>query len=206
VARDTNFSRLILSRQGLTVSEYQVTRNDRFSLTKKDNPYYWRVRAVDGAENASEWTDAGSFYTEDSISPVTPVPLNPEHGSQQGREIMFDWTDVSDPSGLTYTLQVAQDSEFDYNVVYKEGIHKSEYQLTKMERLAPIKGDSPSPYYWRIKAVDGAGNESKWSNINAFYVSGFLKGWVLYVIIAIGGILLLATGVLIGMRMRPRNN
>ena len=202
VARDANFSQLSLYKQGLNVSEYQVTQSEKLGLTKKDNPYYWRVRAVDGADNDSQWTSAASFYTEDSTPPDTPVALNPENGSRQGSDVTFDWTDVSDPSGVTYTLQVAQDSSFNFIVVYKEGVKDPEYRLTEMERLSPTTGDPQSPYYWRVKAVDGADNESNWSIISTFYVGGFLQAWWIYLLI-IGGILLLLIGVFVGMRLRP---
>jgi hypothetical protein len=202
VARDANFSQLSLYKQGLNVSEYQVTQSEKLGLTKKDSPYYWRVRAVDGADNDSQWTSAASFYTEDSTPPDTPVALNPENGSRQGSDVTFDWTDVSDPSGVTYTLQVAQDSSFNFIVVYKEGVKDPEYRLTEMERLSPTTGDPQSPYYWRVKSVDGADNESNWSIISTFYVGGFLQAWWIYLLI-IGGILLLLIGVFVGMRLRP---
>jgi hypothetical protein len=204
VARDADFSRLLLYKQGLNVSEYQVTQSEKLSLTKKDFPYYWRISAVDGADNESKWTSAASFYTEDSTSPDNPVALNPENGSQQGRDVTFDWTDVSDPSGVTYTLQVAQDSGFNFIVVYKEGIQESEYRLTEMERLSPTTGDPENPYYWRVKALDGAENESKWSSISTFYVGGFLQAWWVFLLI-IGGILILLIGIFTGMRLRPRS-
>jgi hypothetical protein len=110
---------------------------------------------------------------------------------------------VPSPSEVSYTLQVAQDSDFNYLVVYKENIQMSEYQLTEMEKLRPMTEDPPSPHYWRVKAIDGAENKSKWSNINAFYVSGFLQGWTLYIIMTIGGILLVVIGIFVGMRLRP---
>jgi hypothetical protein len=202
VARDANFSQLLLYKQGLNVSEYQVTQSEKLGLTKKDNPYYWRVRAVDGADNESQWTSAASFYTEDSTPPDTPVALNPENGSRQGGDVTFEWTDVSDPSGVTYTLQVAQDSAFNFIVVYKEGIQEPEYRLAEAEKLSPTTGDPQSPYYWRVKAVDGAENESNWSGISAFYVGGFLQAWWIFLLV-IGGLLLLAIGVFVGMRLRP---
>lgn len=112
---------------------------------------------------------------------------------------------MSDPGGVTYTLQVAQDSGFNYIVVYKEGLVTSEYQLTEMEKLSPTTGNPPSPYYWRVRAEDDVQNQSDWSIINAFYVRGFLplQGWLLYTIIAIVGVLLVVIGVFIGMRIRP---
>jgi hypothetical protein len=205
VAWNANFSQLVLFKQGLTQTEYQVGQSEEFQLTKKTNPYYWRVRAVDGAGNASDWTSLSLFYTEDSTPPPAPVPLSPENGSRKSGEVLFNWTNVSDPGGVTYTLEVAQDSDFNHLVIYKEGLATPEYQLTKMEELSPTTDDPPSPYYWRVRAVDGAQNPSGWSIINTFYVRGLLQlsGWLLYTIMSIVGILLIVVGIFIGMRIRP---
>ena len=205
IARDVNFSNLVFFKQGLAQPSYQIGQSEKLELTKKANSYYWRVRAVDGASNASNWTSPDSFYTEDSTPPPVPTLLTPQNGSRKSGGVLFEWTDVSDPSGVTYTLQVAQDSGFNYIVVYKEGLNTSHYQLTDIEKLAPTTGNPPSPYYWRVRAIDGAENQSAWSNINAFYVGGFLQlqGWPLYIIMAIAGVLLVLIGVFVGMRIRP---
>ncbi len=206
VARGSNFSSLLLFKQGLTQTEYQVGQSEALQLTKKTNPYYWRVRAVDGAGNASDWTTPNLVYTDDSTPPPAPVSLRPENDSQKRGNVLFNWTAVSDPSGVTYTLEVAQDSDFNHIIIYKEGLDTSEYQLTKMEELSSTTGNPPNPYYWRVRAVDGAQNQSNWTTASAFYVGGFLHGWPLYIIMAIVGILLIAVGILIGMRIRPSSS
>jgi hypothetical protein len=205
VARDSSFTQLVLSKQGLTQPQYQVSPAEQLQLTKRTAPYFWRIQAIDGAANAADWTATGLFYTEDSTPPPAPSPLSPENGSRTRPAVSFDWTDVPDPSGVTYNLEVAQDSEFAHLVVFKEGLETSEYKLTSMEELMPTTGTPASPYYWRVRASDGAQNASPWSNINAFYVSGFqLRGWLLLAVIIIGGALLLAGGIFIGMKMHPK--
>jgi hypothetical protein len=204
VALDTAFSRLVLFKQGLTQPGYQVTQAEGLQLTKRSAPYYWRVQAVDGTNNASDWTVVASFYTQDSTPPPAPAPLSPADGSRTGATVSFDWTDVSDPSGVTYTLEAAQDSGFTHLVVYKQGLAASAYKLNSLEQLAASTGKPPAPYYWRVSAMDGAQNMSDWSVIDTFYVSGFqLRGWLLAVTLVIGGALLLAVGVFIGMKLRP---
>jgi hypothetical protein len=205
VAQDVNFSRLVLSKQGLTQTEYQVGASEELQLTKKTSPYYWRVRAMDEAGNPSDWTSPSLFYTEDSNPPAAPAALSPENGSKKRANILFNWASVSDPGGVTYTLEVAQDSDFNHLIIYKEGLSTTEYQLTKTEELSPSTGDPATPYYWRVRAVDGAQNPGNWSIINTFDVGGLqLSGWVLYTIIAIAGVLLLVVGIFIGTRIRPK--
>jgi hypothetical protein len=204
VALDAAFSRLVIFKQGLTQPEYQVTQAESLQLTKKTAPYYWRVQAVDGAGNAGNWTAAGSFYTQDSTPPPVPAPLSPANGSQTSAAVSFDWTDVSDPSGVTYTIEVAQDSGFVHLVVDREGLDKSSYTLLTTEELAASTGKPPSAYYWRVRATDGTQNVSDWSVTDTFYVRGFqLRGWLLAAVLVIGGVLVLAAGIFIGMKIGP---
>ena len=52
----------MLNKEGLTTSEYTLTEAEKLESTKKEAPYYWRLRAVDAASNASDWIGAGTFY------------------------------------------------------------------------------------------------------------------------------------------------
>jgi hypothetical protein len=205
VALNAAFSNTLLSKPGLTTPEYTVIPAEAFGLAKKTSPYYWKVKAIDGAGNESDWSATGTFYTQDSTPPPLPLLLSPPNDSQANVRPALDWSDVSDPSGVTYSLQVAQDSAFSRLVVVKEGLQTSEYKLSKTEKLSSATGNTPDTYYWRVKASDGAGNESSWSNSNEFRVRNFLQsGWPVYTAIAIGGLLLLALGVFIGMRLKTK--
>ena len=52
----------MLKKEGLTTSAYTLTDAEKLKSTKKEAPYYWRLRAVDAASNASGWTTPGTFY------------------------------------------------------------------------------------------------------------------------------------------------
>ena len=111
---------------------------------------------------------------------------------------------MSDPSGVTYHLEVALDSGFSLLLVDKEGLEASEYKLTVPEELAASTGKPPGAYYWRVSAVDGSKNVSGWSGVDSFSVSTFrLQGWLLIVVVVIGEVLVLGAGIFIGMKIRP---
>lgn len=203
VARDSGFSGLVLSKPELPQTSYQLSQTEKLELTKIASPYYWRIRAVDGAGNASDWASPYSLYTEDSTPPQVPVLRNPADGSQKSGGVSFDWADVPDPQGVSYALQVAQDAAFSRIVVSKEGLSESGYRLTSAEKLSPSTGDPSSPYYWRVRATDGAGNQSDWSDANAFSVGESLQGAALYAVAAIAGVMLVLIGIFAGMRIRP---
>jgi len=118
----------------------------------------------------------------ESEAPPTPELLLPKEASRAEVETHFDWEDVTDPGGVTYTLQVATDEDFTPGsiVLKKEGLTDSEYTLTEEEKLEPTKEEAP--YYWRIKAIDGASNGSAWSAPASFYIGGGFAwpGWIIH--------------------------
>jgi hypothetical protein len=202
VAKDIGFTLLAIFKQGLKTPNYETAAAEQLELTKKISPYYWRVKAIDGAGNESAWTSPTTFYTQDSTPPAAPVTLKPEQGSNQGNQPSFSWTPSDDPSGVTYTLQISQDSAFSQIVAVKDGLQSSVYKLVKQEKLDSSSGSTPGVYYWRVMATDGAGNQSNWSGTNEFRVKNLLQsGWPVYIAIGVGGLLLLGVGIFIGMRL-----
>ena len=123
----------------------------------------------------------------ESTPPPTPNPVSPEAGSEFSSigktAITFDWTDVEDPSGVYYIIEISPNSNFAGTVIRKEGLTASEYILTEDEALA--KGN----YYWRVKAVDEAENQSDWTTGQLFKVGGL--NWWLVLIIAVAAIVVI---------------
>ena len=70
IASDANFASIVLEKPGLTTSVYTLTVPERELMkpSTEEAPYYWRVRAIDAASNASDWTGAGSFYVGSTFS------------------------------------------------------------------------------------------------------------------------------------------
>jgi hypothetical protein len=132
------------------------------------------------------------FVMENTPPPKTQIIL-PEPGTKAKAEAFFDWDDVTDPSGVTYTLQIAVDPSFsESNLIYEqEKIDISEYTIPAQNKLNAVTPEAP--YYWRVRAVDRAFNEGQWSETGTFHV-GFgmkLPQSVIYIII-VGAALLLA--------------
>jgi hypothetical protein len=79
-------------------------------------------------------------------------------------------------------------------VLEREGLQHSEYTVAKGEEL---ESTGKKAYYWRVKAVDGASNESEWAPPGLFYV-GFsptsMPGWVWYIFYGLGVLLLVIVG------------
>ncbi len=131
-------------------------------------------------------TSLQTTFIMESTPPPTPAILQPQTGSGQGAQPTLVWTPVADPSGVAYTLQIATDSGFDSVIRQKEGLKASQYRLPSTEKLRSASKESP--YYWRVKAIDLAQNESDWSNGGSFYVS-FLAGWAKWILIGLGSLI-----------------
>jgi hypothetical protein len=116
----------------------------------------------------------------ESTPPPVPRLISPEAGAEFNSigktTVAFDWSDVEDPSGVYYVLEISPSADFAGTVIRKEGLTASEYRLTDSEALA--KGN----YYWRVKAEDGAENQSEWTNGQLFKVGG-LDWWLLALIV-----------------------
>lgn len=148
---------------------------------------------VADALNSKQFT-----FTMDSTPPPTPAPLLPLDGEKVEEEVYFDWESVTDPSSVTYTLQIASKEEFDGTSIVLEtkNLTDSEYTVVNEEIQEMLKESSKdAPYYWRVKAIDGASNESGWTGAGAFYI-GFsfnLPQWLIYLLF---GVLAVVVGIL----------
>jgi len=145
-----------------------------------------------------------TFYMESTPPPV-PEPILPETDVKTASPVHFDWESVTDDSlPVTYTLQVATGDDFTVASIVRErkGLTDSEYTLTEEEKLEP-KGKE-TPYYWRVKAIDGASNESAWSTPKSFYTGGgfgfALPSWKIHLFWGIGVAVAIAFGYWLGRR------
>ena len=186
IASDRNFSTAVLHKTGLTKSQYTLTANETLAADFKNAPYFWRVKAVDGAGNVSEWSDPWVFYIS---VPSVPALLLPTSDSPVELPIRFSWQAVSSLSPpVTYHLQIAKDLDFTSPLLDKTGLDNSELLVSKDDNLKFKKGVT---YYWRVQAVDAARNTSGWSTAGSFVfapVSAF-PSWATYTLISIGAVI-----------------
>jgi hypothetical protein len=162
---------------GAIVATTTADANGAFSITfaAPKSKHGHHAVLVSDAVNAIETT-----FTMESQAPPVPELISPENGIRQGSRPSFEWGAVDDPSGVTYSLQIATDTSFTTLVLNKEGLTQPQYTLAQEEGLPST--DSQAPYYWRVRAVDGASNASDWSSPRSFFVR-FLPQWAIYVLI-----------------------
>jgi hypothetical protein len=175
-----------------------------FSATFKVPSSKYGERSV----TISDGTTAKQFtFTMESEAPPIPQPLLPEMGVKAKQPVQFDWEDVTDDSlPVTYSLQIASRNDFAANsiVLEKTGLTESEYTLTEAEQLEPVSKEEP--YYWIIKAVDGASNESQWTGAGEFYAGaagigfGGMPTWIIYLLLGVGAVVIGIIGFWLGRR------
>jgi hypothetical protein len=129
--------------------------------------------------------NATAIFTMESVPPPVPELKSPADGSRVGFigkvRPTFNWSAVSDESGVYYSLQIAASAnvtatgEFVSPLGSVLGIVGTNYTLNATEAL-------PSgTYYWIVRAVDRAGNAGNWTAAYSFHAGG-LPLWALIVI------------------------
>ncbi|MDD5312430.1 MAG: hypothetical protein PHO26_05280 [Dehalococcoidia bacterium] len=126
---------------------------------------------------------ASTMFTVESVAPGIPQPIAPEPGTKldflDSKPIEFKWSVIEDPSSVVYALELSQKADFSGSVVRKENLTTPSYSMSGTEK--PGIGE----YYWRVKAIDGAGNSSEWSQSQLMSISGFEFWWIGLVVIGI---------------------
>ncbi len=184
-----------ISIDGKEVKTGVVGSDSNFSIQ-------FSVPAIKSGQHTVTVTDGTTTLPLDlfmeGTPPATPALILPDAGVRTNATPTLTWNPVSDPSGVTYTLQISSDTNFSTLIMEKPGLTISQYTLTKDEKLKPVSRDNA--YYWRVKATDGAFNESGWSNARSFIVGSAFPTWALWTLIGLGAVIILLFVYWIGRR------
>ncbi len=152
-----------------------------------------QVTAEDAAGN-----NATAIFIMESDPPAdTPELISPADGSRVGFigkiRPTFEWSEISDDSGVYYSLQIATSAnvtatgEFADPIVSKERLVGTNYTLNATEALAY------GTYYWIVQAVDRAGNAGNWTTACSFR-AGVMPLWG-FILSIVGAAALIGTAV-----------
>lgn len=133
--------------------------------------------------NDTGGASASAVFTMETTPPSLPQIVSPKDGDRVGLfdriTPTFEWAAVPDPSGVYYSLQISsKKDDFATMVLSKEDLVESKYTVADDEAL--LRGK----YYWRIKAVDGAGNDSGWTTPILVKI-GLMPLWAFIIIVVI---------------------
>ena len=132
-------------------------------------------------------TNTSATFIMESDPPPVPEPQSPGDGRRVGffrrATPTFEWEEVVDLSGVYYNIRVATSPDFE-----PESVLVSETGLP-VTSYTPTEPLTNGTYYWTVKAVDRAENESDWADAQRLRV-GRLPMWGFIVIFSFIGLLL----------------
>ena len=141
-----------------------------------------------------------SKFVMESTPPAKPTLTSPVNDSRIGfmgkQTPTLVWSAVTDPSGVSYSLQLSYDASFSTLVIPElSGLTQESYTIVARQAL-PY-----GTYYWRVKAIDSAQNDSGWSTAYSFH-SSLLPMWAFIAIIVLVVVLIGVLVYLLAIRRR----
>ncbi len=148
----------VFQQDNITQTSFSVSA----SVFDEDSEYIWKVKAV----NATSET----MFTERSVFIDRVVPNQPTLSSPIDQEtltstiVIFNWLNGADTgniqSEITNTIEFSTDINFT-TLIYSADTNNNSYQYDF---------ESIGNYYWRIKAIDLATNESDYSIVRSITI------------------------------------
>ena len=167
VAVDADFSNKVTSRDGIEPGSDGKTSYRLPDALPSDRTYYWRAKAVDGA-NESSYTQAVSFAVITIAEIQAPVPLSPIGAtttSTRSPEFRVSNAARSGPVGaISYTFEISENESFTAMVAIvtvPERAGETKFTINQ-ELKAGVK------IYWRVRAFD-SNVASAWSLTQSFF-------------------------------------
>jgi len=129
-----------------------------------DGTYIWGVMATNG-NFSSQYSKRE--ITIDREVPDVPNQTSPDHGETiMDNSVIFNWTRNSDSgSPILEEIVIGTDSTFNSGIIKEI----SGLDLTHTENFSVPEGSSEK-YYWKIRSIDAAGNESAFTDFRRFTV------------------------------------
>jgi hypothetical protein len=123
--------------------------------------WYWSVTASKGTGLTSLPSAIQQFNIDPLAAPQITYPV--DDINQNLEDVVLDWTPV--PGAKTYDLQVALDQDFNNIALTVTGIQST--------RFSPPTTLNSDQFWWRVRAVDLAGQETPWTAS----LNGFERKW-----------------------------
>jgi uncharacterized protein YceK len=141
-----------------TVVSNLVTPGQQVNFTfPKDQQYQWRIRAENDTAQ-SQWSAINSV-TYDHIPPAKVSLVAPTNGQSVSLPVILQWS--SSLSAVKYKVYVFKsDSTSLYNQNFPVPVGTTNYSFNL--------GNPGDKVYWKVTALDAAGNESQASELRSF--------------------------------------
>ncbi len=153
-----------LSGEQTVFQETEISSNNltiEASLFDEDAEYIWKIKALNETSE-TQYSQRSVFL--DRIAPNQPSLTSPADQDVTTTVVTFNWTNGTDSgnvqSTITNTIEIASDIDFN-SITHSANTSNNsvQYEFT-----------STGTYYWRIKAIDAATNESDYSIVRSLVV------------------------------------
>ncbi len=152
----TNYRLQVIDQSSLNIIIDTTVKKEPLTLSIGDGKYTWQVRA----QNASSYSPYASYtFGVDTTTPSTPVLLTPKNDSATSSTYFTLTWSVNSGS-----LSPVMDSLYIYSNAALTAIIKD--TLTSLTSFSDTL--TAGTYYWRVRAVDAAGNKSAYSSSFSF--------------------------------------
>ena len=136
----------------------EFTPEDAFS---NDQDYYWRVKAIDYANNSTAWSEVRRYRVRWNFQAQLLTPSN--------NQILlaypyFSWSPI--PGAERYQIQIDKSTSFDKPIADEEIYNVTSYAQPEWKTVL-----LDQDYFWRVRGRDAQGNYSPWSTIFSFRIS-----------------------------------
>ncbi len=153
---------------------------------------------VDASDESGAKSTA--VFSMETTPPPVPQLFYPKDGETVGligsSQVDFEWTRVSDPSGVYYSLEVSSQPNFPTTLVRIKDLTDPQYDLSEIEAL-PY-----GQYYWRVRAIDGATNASAWTS--PFLVKVSYMTFETFIIIITALIIIIVLALVLPRILKPK--
>ncbi len=179
IGKDVKYIVEVRDENGVTVSINNNIMASTFTASEvySDGSYTWKVTPYSEEVKGDIVTYPPSndytftIKTADTTSPSSPMPIFPENGAViNDNTLTFDWTDVTDPSGVRYIIQISINQEFSSHTSPVTSARWDGALLTSTYQVPDTVTQTDGTYYWRVYAIDGAGNVSPSSSVASYTV------------------------------------
>jgi hypothetical protein len=159
VSTSPTFATLVTNQFLYQTSEYTTT-----SLPS-GTTLYWRARAMDAGFVGGAWSATSTISITGPVAPppvlAAPSLSAPSSGAKVsvGKPVAFSWGSVS--GAASYQLQVDDSSSFPAPLIVSQSVAGTSFTVSSL-----TKGNR----FWRVRAVDAAGNPGTWSTVRSLTV------------------------------------
>jgi hypothetical protein len=129
-------------------------QQDSVNIQLDEGNYEWQVR---GEKDLSNTIYSTRSLVIDTTQPTAPTLLSPADNATVQDTVDFSWN--SESNLLRDTLEIATDTNFN-TIFLKAGNENESFQATSL--------NTGITYYWRVKSIDRALNNSNYSDSRSF--------------------------------------